>query len=75
MNIPKDHKLKRIMETELGEKVKNKEDSLQTVLNYVEKLMAGSDPLENLYTFVSFFNKRREQGKTILEYTDEWNTC
>ena len=74
MHIPKDHKLKRIMETELGEKVKNKEDSLKIVINYVEKLMAGSDPLEKFYTFVSFFNKRREQGQTILEYTAEWDT-
>ena len=62
------------METELGEKVKNKEDSLKIVTNYVEKLMAGSDPLEKFYTFVSFFSKRREQGQTILEYTAEWDT-
>ena len=43
-------------------------------MSYVEKLMAGLDPLEKFYTFVSFFNKRREQGQTILEYTAEWDT-
>ena len=74
MHIPKDHKFKRIMETELGNEVKNKEDSLQILIKFVEKIMAGSDPLEKFYTFVTFFNKRREQGQTILEYTAEWDT-
>jgi hypothetical protein len=74
MNIPKDHKFKKIMENELGEKVKNSENALDEVIKFVEKILAGSDPLEKFHLFVSFFNKRREQGQSILEYTAEWET-
>ena len=60
MNIPNDHKFKKIMENELGEKVKNEENAMEEVIKFVEKIFAGSDPLEKFHLFSSFFNKRRE---------------
>ena len=74
MSIPKDHKFKKIMENELAEKVKNDEDATEEIIKFVEKILACSDPLEKFHLFVNFFNKRREQGQTILEYTAEWET-